>query len=371
MTYILGWKWQGSAYLCADTAVTEPGDGPKPSQRSSYGERSFSDTKRTVHEGVMKLFHLGNVAVALCGDIQNARAFIEELSERLKSGQPSIDALGKTVANRTPIDKRAEFKLLIVVNGQEDRRLFAFNMNGDQALTESQDGQLVQFGSIPGHMAGMTQQWLDALVRHFAADSDSMLAISVSMLQSYGVHDYLMDSGVGGTFCGLVADSRGLRWQKDLLTMIYGPKFQPIGMIAAIVRDNVLIVRSNLNNRCGYFGDALMGALDDRWKARWWDDSFEHIRTGRFHFVALISNGQRTLTVAEMRQELKSDYVHITPPPEPRDAPTFGLRVDLSPTVQKQMRYLPDDRGDGTVPMAISWTPFLDRAARERGAPAP
>jgi len=367
MTYILGWKSGASSFLCGDTAITRDGGPPIAPDQSSFGEASFTKGSRHVREGLIKMINLGNAAIGLCGDVDAARDFIREFSQRLDGGMPSSEALSRTVSNRTPMNSLRSYSLIVALRDAQGSRLFCFNARNDGRLLEIQDGYAVHLGSMSERMKRTTQKWVGCVVHEFRSNPDHALAVVLAVVQSFGIHDYLMNESVGGVFLGAVVDAAGVRWQKDTLYMIYGPDFQERGAVETIARENVLVVHSSINHRCIYFGDNLMGGVSEAWKARWWDEAFEHGLHGQFDYICLLGNGQRTVLVCEMNQQLKSANIDLTlrPTGTPRNVDfVLGLRQD----VYDKLKSAPekDDGESELIPMQPCFIPFSHPAATQQ-----
>lgn len=81
MTYIVGWKTGGNAYLCADTALTSFDQTLVDSdQLSSFGEAHINEPDRQVNERALKILRLEHAVVAICGDYMLALATVELMS---------------------------------------------------------------------------------------------------------------------------------------------------------------------------------------------------------------------------------------------------------------------------------------------------
>lgn len=366
VTYILGWKCDGDVYLCGDTAMSHGLPGLVQTTHSSFGEAHIGDSGKYVSESIIKVIRLDQAAVALTGDVLAAKAFIKEFAYRLKSDGEVEQALERTVASRSPFAADKEFSLLVAGPTDSGAQLFAFNPNGNHDTVECEEGGIAQLGSASVAHKAQTSKWLGPVTGHFRNDPNLVLAMALTGLQSYGIHDYLLAEGVGGPFCGLRVDKTGSHWQKDMLTVIYGPDLKLHGMVSTLVRDNVLIAESNITNTTRLFADDLMGGLDAKWLHQKTIPA-KYIRAGLFDYVGLLSNGQRTATVAEMKGQLKSAYLEIAPPPPyaPGDD-IYMIKLGLSPALKQRMNLIPDKPKDGTAPFAISWFSF-----EEDDSPAP
>ena len=370
MTYIVGWRFGSTAYFASDTAVTVVGplseSPPEESQgaKTSFGESNVSEPLRAVSEGALKLINLGRAAVAMCGDIPLARSVTTSLARRLEDGDDPQQALRNAVADNGPFsDHQRQIHLIVGIPQFPTPKLFAFNIDGDQKIHEVPDCTLVQFGSMEAKYKSVTAQMISKL-KIFANEPDQFLIAGLAFLQSYGIHDHLLEHGVGGAFCGLHVGTETIQWQKDVLYFVHTSRDRPSDptapdcgeMVSSIVRDHVLVVRSTFSHRCSYFGDSVNRGLNDEWKAKWWDNTFEFISHGRFDFVVALNTRDRIISVVEMMKNLSSRHLRIEPGSPQSEG--FRLQVVYSPDLSKCMREPCPDRHDGTLPIRFNWFPF-------------
>ncbi len=92
MTYCLGWKYGGSAYLIADSAAT--GLTPPYVARSSFDELHDNVRGEYVQESLLKIVRLSDkCAAAYSGDVATASNMLSVLKQRLEFGGNIQDAL--------------------------------------------------------------------------------------------------------------------------------------------------------------------------------------------------------------------------------------------------------------------------------------
>lgn len=326
MTYIAGWRFGAHAYLISDTALTlHPQLGQLREERApgsvtSFGESNVSELNQLVCEAVLKTSNLGHAAVSFCGDVALATSVIRSFAARLREGLDPEQAFRHAVSDNGPFDDpERTTHLIVAIPQQPNPRLIVCHLDGDQQIHEIPDHHLVHFGSMAPKYAH-TAAHLIGHLKSFAHEPDRFLTGALAILQTYGLHDYLMEHGVGGTFCGLHADTSTVCWQKDILYLLYHgrlprptPPDEPcIRMVMSIVRDDVLIVRSNISQSCRYFGHNPV--LDDDWRAKWWDTGCNFASHGRFDFVIVLNTKDRIASVVEMLKHLSAKHLELAPP---------------------------------------------------------
>ncbi len=364
MTYILGWKTGSAVYLAADSAIehkqsTNPTNPTRVSQSitSSFGERSVYEPQRTVIEGVQKLINLGDAAVAICGDYGLCREVVTTFKDALSIVDDPRMALEVAVKSNGPFnDPNRQVHLIVAFPESPKPALLAFNIEKDQIIHEVQTDHLVQFGSIDPAHKSVSPQMIKRL-RSLDFQSDQLLVCTLAFLQSYGIHSYLLEHGVGGTFSGLTIGGRSIEWQKDILFCLHNVDNPDVNLVSSIVRDHVLVVRSTLSNSCNYFGDSLTGGLNDDWKARWWDPAFEFPKGGQFDFVVLLNTRFRIITVVEMLKHLTSAHLRISPVLS-EGSGDLMLNLASSPVLTEAMMEPLQNRHDGSMGVKFNWFPY-------------
>lgn len=196
----------------------------------------------------------------------------------------------------------------------------------------------------------------------FKAEPDRLLVGALAIIQSYGIHDYLLQGGAGGSFVGLRIGPNIIQWQQDLLFILQADLDPTVDMISSIIRDNVIIVRSNVTNACRYFGDSINNGLSEEWRRRWWDAAFDCTEQGHFDFVILLNITARIVTVVEMQQKNQSEHFRIYATKNERPEEAFRLNMAMSPVLPRAATERLPDLRDGSIPFKFNWFPF-SRAA--------
>ena len=355
MTYILGWKLGPAVYIAADTALTVPGH--RDQDQSSFGERVVDRPERSVFEGCLKIFDLGGAAVAISGDVPRARRVVETFSGILEMTSNPQHSIEVALNSHGPFDPQNPISLIVAFPNSPTPTLLSFNHDGNESLIEHEEGTLVQIGSITPTHKNISGQMI-ANLNIFKEEPDRFLVCSLALLQSYGIYDYLLERGVGGSFCGLVVRERSIEWARDILYVLHRGLDPEVDMVSSLVRDQVLVVRSSISNSCRYFADEVSCVSFDDWKARWWDSAFEVTSQGRFEFVVLLNTESRIVSVVEMSRNQSSDYLKLDLLPPEGPAEAFRFDIAFSPLLSSAMTEATADRGDGSIPFKLNWFPF-------------
>jgi len=127
MTYIIGWKHENTAYLCSESAVTkrEPKEELADST-SSFGECHVSRNDLQVFEGALKVVHLGNAIVGLCGRVDAIVAFLDVFSSMLLRRPDLKDAVEMALSQISSYIEMRNLQLLIAAPAAPGPKLFTF-----------------------------------------------------------------------------------------------------------------------------------------------------------------------------------------------------------------------------------------------------
>lgn len=372
MTYIAAWRLGPYAYLVSDTALTVEELSGQPSSKepaasvTSFGESDVSEPERVVYEGVLKTINLDRTVALMCGDVRVARSVITSIERRLQAGLDGTRAFEQAIVDNGPFDdSQRQIHLIVAFPEHPHARLMAFNIDGDLQIHEVPDDAAVQFGSMPSKYKSIFPQMINTL-KNFAGEPDRFLTGALGIVQGYGVHEYLMENSVGGTFCGAVVGSSDIRWQKDILYVLHRSQTTPsiekaphiYDMITSIVRDHVLVVRSTITNSCRYFGDSLNRGLDENWRAKWWDLCFDFMSHGRFDFVVALNTDNRVVSVVETLGHLRTKHLRISPEGPQSTEEAFRLNLAFSPELfEWMMQPDPPPRLEAMF-LRFNWFPY-------------
>lgn len=199
MTYCAGWKYADSVYLFADTAATKP-SSPTTSH-SSFGQLHAEVRGEHVEESLLKLVPIARgTAVAFAGDVYLASQVVEFLKDRLAPDENIEELFSTLMSNLGPFDPGRRVDLLLASSTPDGER----NLIHWDTLRglDSEVSDYYQIGSLTSYHSAMTPQVLAHLVNGNLA-ADRVLSVMTAIVQSYGVHDNLVEMNVGGIIFGL------------------------------------------------------------------------------------------------------------------------------------------------------------------------
>lgn len=343
MTYCLGWKTQTCAYLVADMAVTSP--RATSTLRSSFGEEHVSEATKNVQEGALKIVSARDAGITFSGDATLGRAVIDTFRMALAAGHAPRPALETAIASNVNFGDRVDLSVLCAFAEQSDPRLLSFNRYNDQRFVEHVPGDVVQLGSLVGR-GNVLCQISDAFIGELKKadlDSSALLACALGLFQSYGIHNALLQHGVGGAFVGAFVDASGFHWQPNLGYLLFTPgqpDFSEYAGVFLFVRDDVAVVRSVLADGpprifITSFGDPLETSMKRAKKVD--EQCMAALRDLQFDYLVFLSTAIPNVAVVEMGQRSQHRHVILHPLPPPSAEGKGHVPVSMGPTLYSLM----------------------------------
>ena len=345
MTYCAGWKYADSIFLLADTAVTKPSRPTSP--YSSFGELHAEVRGEHVEESLLKLVPIApGTAVAFAGNVQLAREVIEFLKSNYRDVTPIDQLFSSVTASLGPFESTRAVEVIFARSKSA----------GDSCLVQwdtirglnPQKSDYYQIGSLTSYHAAITLGVLSLLIRG-KVPSERLLPIISAVVQSYGVHDNLIDMNIGGIIFGLRVEGGSLFWQDDTNYVLYDPSFANISYASAFVRDHVLVVNSSLTNEVRAFAHSVSMPSSQVWRSCWEGYIKTHVRSDQYRYWVFLSTLGKVITVARREGfENVSKFVRLVAGQD--DKFTISMSSELMSVLQKPLM----DRRDGTLPFRLN-----------------
>lgn len=250
MTYCLAWRTETHAFVIADSAITST---RAPQQtHTSFGEAHITGSVQNVEEGALKIIPLGNGAVAFSGPADTGNSFVRVLRSRIDGGQTYEDAFQSAVDSHTPFTQGTSISVLFVYQTDWKPKLRSFNAYNDFKIVEHSVNEAIQIGSIgEGTLtSALSDDFIRCLIDEKSDGVQPSLVCAIALCQLFGIHNNLIQFGVGGTFSGGVVAGDGFHWQQDVAYLLLDPHSTnpqiPERSVLTAVRDDVLLVRSTV-----------------------------------------------------------------------------------------------------------------------------
>lgn len=358
MTYLVAIKCGRSVILTADTAITTKHPFAPPTnwnpKRTSFDEPSISEPRRSVEEKMVKVFNLNKAAIAFCGNLKAAEDVIEGFAFALIGRDDVREALEICLSTLRKSSPGEVATFAVGFPSSHGASLLTFNTK-EWTISEHASDGILQFGSMPCEFKEQTKRWMEYFAPEMKERPDRLLAVTLGILQSYGIYTSLLDDHVGGAFCGLSIDSSGVKWQDDILYAIHADPSTPVGFVHCAIRDNVFVVNSSLIDECRHFVGRINCPDLSSWKRRWWDVAFAEVAKAAFGFVTFINKQVRITTVVEMTGKRESKDIQFRP--SGGSGTSEPLYLNLS-TSAKVTRHLTTPLATDGSKWKFVWLPF-------------
>jgi hypothetical protein len=300
MTFVVAWKRNGIAYLCADSAYTTEHAAPFPAADSTtFGEREINVEGRQVRETALKLINMGPAIAAICGRSGIAQRVLIALKAHLIHNADLRSALVEAIAESVTPEEAGLVHLVVAAPSDSEVAAFVFNANNEGLIEPLENDVVFCLGSMPSQYRKMTATGVVKAANAMDVPSRHLASV-LSMLQSYGVNQNLLEHGVGGTYCGAYVTGFEIKWQEDINYIFVQPGAYLISMVSTSVRENVVIARSELTQQIVVRANSLSGGLDAEWMAKWRPHLLERVMLGAYQYVTFLTAGLPNCTVVEM-----------------------------------------------------------------------
>jgi len=207
--------------LIADSAVTRPETARTRSSNTSFGEASIKEGGKSVTESALKIRYLPmDCAFTFAGEVSLGNDVENLLRQLLTDGMPPADALRRSLISVTPLKNPNDLQCILAWHDGTSPQLSSFNTHNDGRIANNQD--VVQIGSMPDDYKVVVK--LIAEARNYEAyGADEALAIFITLCQSFGANNYLLESGVGGVFSGVALSKNERVYHPDIAYVFITP----------------------------------------------------------------------------------------------------------------------------------------------------
>lgn len=292
MTHCIGWKHKGHVYLIADTAVTRPDKPLTPI--SSFGELHDAVRNGHVEEALLKILRVSDsTAIAYAGNV----ALAIEIGTFLKdhySSHKSIDDLMKSMETSLgPFNAVQKVDLLIADYRANAADLILWSTS---TCLIKRDSNFFEIGSLSTFHSELAKTTLSAL-SHEHTESEKLLSIISAVVQTYGIHDNMIQQNIGGLIFGVHVGPDGAKWQEDTNYLLYDEGLRKIDYISAFVRDETLIVNSSYTNEIRIYAHSTAITNIHEWQRHWRAYIQQHINSDKYKYWVFISTKEKVITI--------------------------------------------------------------------------
>lgn len=333
MTYCIGWKNSTTVFLAADAAVTST--HPLKTTESSFGEQHTRKGRVYIQEGAVKVIPMRNAALSFTGDVETGVKIAETLADLLESGETQTLAFRNAVRSHTPFSPKREVDLIFASHVQGEPYLSSFNNKRIPQFSDHEN--IVQFGSISQTYKNKSEDFLRMYMK-VGVESRLLLVGILGLVQSYGINNYIIKEGVGGTFSSIYIDASGVHWQPDILFALHAPsrsEGRDFKLVSSVIRDDVLVVSSMISGDTRGFTYPRQES-DEEFKqrvAQAAEKAFGVLDSGRYDCVVFLNRQYSVGVVVEMQRQLEHKELIINPTKTKQGK----LSIGLSPSLQEKI----------------------------------
>lgn len=228
MTYSVAWKTDTAAFIVTDSAVTTSIDhhNGESNETTSFCERQGRlDSGNYVYERAYKIFSKSNIAYSLAGDANFGSEFINDVASRVEIGLDIESSIRGAIDNYQDFKFKPSIEVTIAFYDELPQLITVKNKRS--TYVEFQDG-LVLTGSPTEKLIGYTNTFHTVFMDDYlkiplgSVSDEELLVKMIALLQSYGIHNYTIENGIGGAYTGVSVTGSGVEYQPDIFYLISG-----------------------------------------------------------------------------------------------------------------------------------------------------
>ena len=228
MTYSVAWKTDTAVFIITDSAVTTSTDhnNGESNRKTSFCERQGRlDNGNYVYERAYKLFSKSNVAYSLAGDANFGSEFIKDIAFRIEIGIDVEASIKGAIENYPDFKSKPSIEVTVAFYDEQPKLITIKNKRA--TFVEFEDG-LILTGSPTSELVEYTTTFHNIFMEEYlklnfgSASDEELLVKMIALLQSYGVHHYTIENGIGGAYTGLSVTGSGVKYQPDICYLISG-----------------------------------------------------------------------------------------------------------------------------------------------------
>lgn len=344
MTYVVGWKTAENSFLCADMAITKVGSNLEKETReqSVFGERIVSTDNESVRDSLPKIIKINqNIILGFAGDVGLANTVIEDLKLRVEflditSESDLLRLLESSVANC--LFGESTNQIQIILTSIIALKPVMVSYNHDNAMKSQVITDIVQIGSLTENpIYTASSHFISSVLAQGSLPLRRMLPCVTSFIQSFGVHDPIMEYyGVGGVITGALLGEAGVEWQDNTIYILYDDLSSVLELINVINNEGTILARdakgnyqvfANKNNFIPYeeFTDEVIEEI-----------KFD-INTDSYKYVAFINKRHRQVVVLE-REPLANNSKYFNLEIQNEVDLNINIEPELSAVLMKNRR---------------------------------
>jgi hypothetical protein len=304
------------------------------SSSSSFGEMHAQVRGEYVEESLLKLIPIApNAAAAFAGDVALASELIMLLRDTYSESATLSELFSPLTTAMGPFDRNRPVEILVATAPTNGPVLLARwdTTNG----LDSSGRDFYQIGSLRSYHSALTAELLKCLVAS-GVSGNRLLAVLTAVVQSFGIHDNLIEQNVGGSIFGLEITAGNVSWQADTNFVLYGPECSNIGFVSTLVRDNVLVLSSSLTSSIRILAHSITAPSISEWQRVWETSITNHLASNTCRYWIFISLLGKCITVV-YRNDLQKPSRYIRTLSQGNGKFELALNSELIGILQKPL----------------------------------
>ena len=318
MTLIIGYIYNSSVHLIADTASTVYRNIEEKKQ-NSFGEVSELTDGFETEESLNKLYIFGkHLAGGFAGLDHEGNKILYDLKMHLRyfPDKKIKDLLVDFFTKNKPSETEYIFGF------KEDNKSYIFQYIDSKYVIESRERAYVGIGN--GIRNGEIQESLrtiDTCLQNLSGDINEALVLSTGVIQNFVlVNDSCFTShfksGYGGLISGLLIEEKGVKESCDTVYILYSNNFFEKGekfIVQKLIRENVVAVNSAKDQSpfSLYINDITGEFNLVEWLKKWGEDLRNAQRKFKFEYLVFISYDSRIVSYISKDNPRFKDLIKI------------------------------------------------------------
>ncbi|MBM6601640.1 hypothetical protein [Priestia megaterium] len=291
--------------MVADTAVSTKYFGANFSEQiTTVGELEEQHKGKFVEEKAIKISNIKDkMVVSYAGNLDHIERTLEFFEENLLLNLSVIEILDYAINSFSYDD--VQF-IIGYFDSQEVAHLIYFDT---RQYIEKDFIQIGSGSSVETWSNRVKLQIKQIEQRNFLPDE--IIAILVSLLQSFSIKDRLMPLGVGGLFWGCIIKKDGIEWSSDTSYYFYTDAPSNVQLVTTMVRDNTGFSLSSFNSTLKIFLAREHIGNDKEFIHEWYDKASRRLVEAKTKFLVFYSPFYRQVTLIKLNYNLHNNLFRL------------------------------------------------------------
>lgn len=314
MTYCIGWKYNNTIFLVADSVQT--GNQIPSTEYSSFGELHQQVNGYVVEEALLKIVPISeNCVISFAGDdVGLAFNIIKHIKEFYATCQQDINEILLSVRNslwplrKNECGKEAYVELIIGIYHNNRPQLLKWNTKNPNHVEFTED--FCSIGCLTNNYDTKIKNMLNDLTQK-KYNEDDLLAGIITTLQIYGMKDKLIEKYVGGNFSGIRITNQGVFWQKDITYIFFnGNNEKNSFKVTWIAKNDIIIVLSTKEKTIYTFLNSVNSSVNNDTIEKVSYNCIDVSYTGSAKYFVFVATNTYNAAIAKQLEEVDTNQFY-------------------------------------------------------------